>query len=368
MLAALLTPPGRGAIAVLHVAGPGSRALVESLLGRPVAARPRHGRLVEEGEVLDEVVVRAVEGFTGEETVEISCHGGRATVERIFRALEAGGARRAAPGDLLERGVRTGALDRIRAEAWGLLPGARTELAARVLLDQAEGALSRAVAAARDAAEAARLRETAALGVALARPRRVVLAGRPNAGKSTLFNALLRGERAIVSPEPGTTRDPVRATGAVAQVPLEFVDTAGVEAPRDAIEGMAIERTWESISGADLVVFLFDGEAGAEGEERGLWERLAGRKALAVVNKIDRAPGAAGPPGACRISARTGEGLEELGRRILSALGIDPRHEPGAPVVFTPRQERLLGEVSEGRLEWAAAREALLRGPADLHA
>ncbi|HXG60211.1 MAG TPA: GTPase [Planctomycetota bacterium] len=362
MLAALLTPPGRGAIAVLHVAGPGARALVASLFGRPVEERPRFGRLVQDGEVLDEVVVRAVDGFTGEETVEISCHGGRAAVERIFRALAALGARRAAPEELLERGIETGALDRIRAEAWTLLPAARTELAARVLLDQAEGALSRAVAEVRDAAGARRLRETASLGLALVRPRRVVLAGRPNAGKSTLFNALLGRERAIVSPEPGTTRDPVRGIGAVAQVPLEFVDTAGVEAPRDAIEGMAIDRTWEALSEADLVVFLFDGESEGE-EDRRLFGRLAGRKALAVVSKIDRAPGAPGPPGACRLSARTGEGLEELGRKILEALGIVPRHEPGAPVVFTSRQERLLGAAAEGRLDAAAAREALLRGP-----
>ncbi|MFN3484688.1 MAG: ATP-dependent helicase C-terminal domain-containing protein [Planctomycetota bacterium] len=153
-----MTPPGRGAIAILHVAGPGARALVESLFGRPVSSRPRYGRLVENGEVLDEVMVRAVEGFTGEETIEISCHGGRATVERIFRALGAAGARRAAPEELLERGVHMKALDRIRAEAWRLLPRAGTELAARVLLDQAQGALSRAVKEARGTAEeAARL-------------------------------------------------------------------------------------------------------------------------------------------------------------------------------------------------------------------
>lgn len=367
MLAALLTPPGRGAIAILHVAGPGARALVESLFGRPVSPRPRYGRLVENGEVLDEVMVRTVEGLTGEETVEISCHGGRATVERIFRALGAAGARRATPEELLERGVHTKALDRIRAEAWRLLPPARTELAARVLLDQAEGALSRAIQKAQGTAEeVSRLRETAALGTALVCPRRVVLSGRPNVGKSTLLNALVGRDRAIVSPEPGTTRDPVRAVGALAQVPLEFVDTAGVEIPRDAIEGEAIDRTWEALSEADLVVFLFEAQAGPGEEEFRLFEKLAGRRVLAVLNKIDRAPQAPGPPGACRISALTGEGLQELGRRILSALGIDPRHEPGSPVVFTPRQERLLGAVVEGRLEWGAAREALLWGPGDL--
>jgi tRNA modification GTPase len=142
MLSALLTPPGRGAIAVVHVAGEGSRALVGRLFGRELGEKPRVGRLVENGEVLDEVMVRMAAGFTGEETVEITCHGGTATVDRILGALEALGAGRVDAEGLLERGVRSGHLDRLRAEAWTLLPRAATELAARVLHDQAKGSLS----------------------------------------------------------------------------------------------------------------------------------------------------------------------------------------------------------------------------------
>jgi tRNA modification GTPase len=267
MLVARLTAPGRGAIAVIHVCGEGSRALVKRLFTREIGEKPAAGKLMQGSEVLDEVMVRLAPGFTGEETVEVTCHGGPAPVKRVMSALCAAGARRAEPEELLERGVETGHLDRPRAEAYGLLPGARTELAARMLLDQAEGALSRAVGALESPADAERLLRTCALGLALASPPRVVIAGSPNAGKSTLFNALLQADRALVSPEPGTTRDPVREVIAIEQVPVELVDTAGLEEPRDLLERLSIERTHRRLKEADVVLFLFDAEFGPRGEE-----------------------------------------------------------------------------------------------------
>ncbi len=359
MLAALLTPPGRGALAVLHVCGEGARSLVSSLFGREIGDRPRHGMLRDDGEVLDEVMVRLAEGFTGEETVEISCHGGTATVERILAALEARGAARADAGALLERGVETGRLDRLRAEAWTLLPHAATELAAGVLHDQAEGALSRAVGAMASPRDAERLLETAAFGIALASPRRVVLAGSPNVGKSTLFNALLEQDRAIVSPVPGTTRDPVRELLAIDGVPVELVDTAGVDEPRDLLGRLSIERTREMLRRADAVLFLFDAVEGARGEELLFLERLAHRRVILLVNKADA--GRKKPLlEALPVSAKTGAGLDEVRRRILRAIGVAARPAEGAPVVFTARQERLLREVRSGR----DIRQELLRGPA----
>jgi tRNA modification GTPase len=360
MLAALLTPPGRGAIAVIHVLGEGARALVGSLFGKEIGERPRAGRFTHRGEVLDELMIRTVPGFTGEETVEITCHGGTATVRRLFEAL---GVPRAGTAELLERGVETGHLDRIRAEAWALLPDAQTELAARVLQDQAEGALSRAVQGLRSPAEADRLLGTAPLGAALATPRRVALAGPPNAGKSTLFNALLRADRAIVSPEPGTTRDPVRERIALDGFPVELVDTAGVEEPRDLLERMSIDRARKALEGADLVLFLFDAQAGPRADELRFLESLRDRRVIVVANKVDA--GMKLPPrDSLPISARTGEGLTELRRRILHALGVGDPPPEGSPVVFTPRQERLLARaVQSGDLE--AVRRALLHGPAD---
>ncbi len=363
MLVSLLTPPGRGAIAVLHVCGEGAAAAVRRVFSRDFGDRPVLGRLEFDGEPLDEAMVRRVRGFTGEETVEISCHGGWAAVERVMGALAALGAVRAGAAELLERGVETGHLDRIRAEAWKLLPRALTGLAARVLADQAEGALSRAVEGLSSAADAERLLATSVLGIALASPPKVILVGAPNAGKSTLFNALLRSDRAIVSPEPGTTRDPVREVTAIEQVPVELVDTAGIGEPAGLLEQLSVEKTAKMIREADLILFLFDAEAGARGEELRFLERLAGRRVLLLVNKVDtggKRPLLESLP----VSARTGAGLDEVRRMILRALDIRPRHVPGGPVVFTARQQRLLlGMVAGGTpLEWT--RRELLRGPA----
>lgn len=359
ILATLLTPPGRGALAVLHVAGPGAKGLVEKLFGRAIDPELRYGKLVRGGELVDEVMARSVPGYTGEETVEVSCHGG-GSVEGVLAALEAEGASRATPAELLERGVETGHLDRLRAEAWTLLPRALTELAANVLHDQAEGALSRAVASMAAPREAERLLATAPLGLALAVPRKVVLAGSPNSGKSTLFNALVRSDRAIVSPVAGTTRDPVREFAAVEGVPLELVDTAGVGQPQDLLEQLSIERTGRELAGADVVLFLFDAEAGARGPELVFLERLSHRRVILLVNKVDvgkKKPLLAALP----VSAKTGEGLDDVRRKILHALEVRPRHDPGAPVVFTPRQERLLKEAASRPLE--ELRAELLRGP-----
>ncbi|HLY10047.1 MAG TPA: GTPase [Planctomycetota bacterium] len=358
MLAALISPPGRGALAVLHVAGTGASAAVAALFGRVPVREPRVGPLVEDGVRLDEVVVRTVDGFTGEDTVEITCHGGAAVVEKIFDALAKGGAPRVDPADLLERAVETGALDRIRAEAWALLPRAATELAALVLEDQAKGALSAAVATLASPRDAERLLQTAPLGTSLARPRRVVLAGSPNVGKSTLFNALLREDRALVSPHPGTTRDPVRELIAIDQVPIELVDTAGVDEPRDLLEGLSIERTHRALREADAVLFVFDAEAGAQGPEMRFLETLGHRRTILLVNKIDA--GSKKPLlEALPVSAKTGQGLEDLRRRLLRSFGIVPRRVPGEAVVFTERQERILSRTASGILAPEAARNEL---------
>lgn len=342
ILAVLISPPGKGALAVIHLSGAGAVSTATRFLGSTPTATSRLFKTS-----ADELMARTVSGFTGEETVEITCHGGTAVVDRVLVALEQAGATRAESTDLLERAVETGALDRIRAEAWALLPRAATELAARVLQDQAEGALSRAVAALSSPRDAERLLATAPLGLALARPRRVVLAGSPNVGKSTLFNALLQQDRALVSPTAGTTRDPVRDMLAIEQVPLELVDTAGVDAPRDLLDQLSQERTMKALREADVVLFLFDAEAGAQGPELRFIEALGHRRAILVVNKIDagnKKPLLEALP----VSAKTGQGLEELRRRLLRSLGVVPRHAAGEAVVFTPRQEKILARGASG--------------------
>ncbi|MHC4605473.1 MAG: GTPase [Planctomycetota bacterium] len=250
-------------------------------------------------------------------------------VGRVLGALRRAGAQTAEPGALLERAR----IDPIRKEAYGLLPHALTELAARVLLDQARGALSRAIREGRD------VLATASLGIALAAPRRLVLAGRPNAGKSTLFNAVVASDRVLVSEEAGTTRDPVTETIAIEGVPFRLTDTAGVGEGRrlGLLETLSVARAREEIDAADLVLFLHDASAGAHPEEEEFLGRID-RAVLRVAGKADLGGDAPGLP----VSAKTGEGLDALRAAILEALGIVPRWEPGAAVVFTQGQKEIL--------------------------
>ncbi|MBV8878617.1 MAG: 50S ribosome-binding GTPase, partial [Planctomycetaceae bacterium] len=179
--------------------------------------------------------------------------------------------------------------------------------------------------------------------------------------KSTLFNALLREDRALVSPVAGTTRDPVREVVAIDQVPFELIDTAGVDAPRDLLEQLSLERTQRALKDADIVLFVFDAEAGAQGPELRFLESLGHRRTILLVNKIDagnKKPLLEALP----VSAKTGQGLDELRRRLLRSLGAGARPAPGEAVVFTARQERILSRAAAGALAPEAARAELFHG------
>lgn len=346
-----LTPPGRGAVAAVLVAGPDARVAVDrhfrASSGRSLASAPADSLLVGRfglgpGE---EVVVRPL----ADGSVELCCHGGVAAIAMVRGALMAGGCREIAWRDW----VRGRAADPIATEARIALADARTERAASVLLDQLHGALEREVRAIVEALEAqavdsARgrldgLLARAPLGLRLVAPWRVVLAGRPNVGKSSLLNALLGFTRAIVHHEPGTTRDVVAAATAIDGWPVLLADTAGIHAGSGAIEREGIERAKAELASADLAIVVADAsQPWCEVDARLV---AASPGAIVVHNKCDlvASPPCDRPPG-LRTSAVMGEGIEDLARQMGRRLVPLPP-SPGDAVPFTPAQVEALGSA-----------------------
>jgi len=316
---------------------------------RGTAGRLHYGLLMRGGEVLDEVLVAVVQESAGCESVEINCHGGVVAVERVMAGLEELGVRRVSGEELLAADCT---LDAIRLEAARALPHAHSRQAVRMLLAQHRGELSRALTEiarqpARDAAAwLADLEAAAPLGLALCTPRRVVIAGQPNTGKSTLFNALLGRARAIVTDVPGTTRDYVSDSLVLEGVPLELIDTAGLRETDHAIEIEGVKCAREQISSADIVVLVFDATQPMTSEEQLIVDRLSG-KCIRVLNKMDllppgRRPKVEGATSAVTISASRGDGMRELEAAIVRAAVGSLRYS-GGPAVFTQRQLKAVG-------------------------
>jgi len=280
---------------------------------------------------------------------EVNCHGGPAAVAAVAHRLAELGLEQVDADRLLEiEGV-----PRIEREARRLLRTVRTPLAARILLDQLHGALARALAtigedlkagglaAARESLDALLSRWRHA-GRFLADPPRIVIAGRPNVGKSTLLNRLVGADRAITSPAPGTTRDYVEADAALDGVPVVLVDTAGLREGRDEVERLGVERARRELARASLVLYLVDAVDGPCAEDQATLRAL-GRRAVAAWNKVDLAPAGSGEVG---VSALRGDGVTELTALLLARLGYQPP-APGEAVPFTAEQASLLEEARQ---------------------
>jgi tRNA modification GTPase len=340
----LLTPPGRGAVATLLVEGPGALRAVAAHF-RPHSGgqlQPQSDQRLAIGRfgqpVGEEVVVRC----RSDQAVELHCHGGQATVEMIRQALVGAGCRPAAWQEWLA-GQGT---DPLAAAAQLALSEARTERTAAILLDQYHGALGRAMEAIQTAMgrrqwalareQIASLLARAPLGWHLVQPWQVVVAGRPNVGKSSLINALVGYPRSIVHPTAGTTRDVVTARTAIDGWPVLLVDTAGLGAGGDAVERAGIALARRQLAQADLLLLLFDlcvPWTEADGALLVAWP-----EALVVHNKSDAAvAGGAARPAGLTLSALTGEGLEALIGRIGQRL-VPSVPPPGTAVPFTEEQ------------------------------
>ena len=397
---AVLTPPGRGGIAVLRCAGPGAEAALGTCF-RPARAKKRtlsgdtggmptrlsawacsqspeacprkdgvgmpppgclaYGHIVDaDGRPLDEIILCHL---AQPPVFEVNCHGGPAAVAAVSRRLSDLGLEPVDADQLL----RTQGATPIERDARRLLRAAQTPLAARVLLDQLDGALARALAhmdgcLRQNRADEAVTEIDALLarwrqcGRFLADPPRIVIAGRPNVGKSTLLNRLVGADRAITSPAPGTTRDYVEAEAALDGVPVVLVDTAGLGEGRDALERLGVERARGELARASLVLYLLDASEGAGAEDEAVLRSL-GERGLAVWNKVDLAPRPSGAPG---VSALLGEGVAALTAAILARLGYQSV-AAGDAVPFTAEQAQILADVRQlartGKAD--AARRAL---------
>ncbi len=386
-IAAVATAPGRGAVGIVRVSGPDLSAIVTALCGR--ALRPREATylpfLEADGANIDQglaLYFPAPHSFTGEDVLELQAHGGPVVLHLLLaRCLQAGqaqGIRTALPGEFTQRAFLNDKLDLAQAEAVADLIDASTESAARSATRSLSGAFSAEIQkllssltelrmlieATLDFPEEeidilqrvdaqgrlaglqealARIRRNARQGALLRDGIKVVIAGQPNAGKSSLLNALAGAELAIVSAVPGTTRDKIQQTIQIEGVPVHVIDTAGLRDSNDEVEQIGIARTWGEIDAADAVLFLHDltklppsktdllsahGLTDYQRADAAIAASLAGRlpprvPVLDVWNKLDAVTAAVLPDGAggLRLSARTGEGVEALRQKLLQLAG-----------------------------------------------
>ena len=372
-IVAIATPSGRGAIGIVRVSGADAPEIARRLLGR--VPRPRIATLAgardANDELLDEglaLYFPAPHSYTGEHAFEFHGHGGPMVLQLVLAACADAGARLAEPGEFTRRAFLNGRLDLAQAEAVADLIDAASREAARSALRSLRGEFSAAVDVLvaqlvelralteamldfpdeevdtlhRDAAAARLARVRTALDDVYAKSRQgsllrsgihVVIAGRPNVGKSSLLNRLAGEERAIVTPIPGTTRDALLEPIQIDGVPLIVIDTAGLRPSSDVVERLGIERTQRELERADMVIVVFEaGEPHAP-----LDEVPAGTALIEVYNKIDLVPGFAAPAGAVAVSAKTGAGLDALKSAILRVAGWSTTGES----VFLARERHL---------------------------
>ena len=362
-IAAVATPFGEGAIALLRVSGPHALAVVDRLTGagklKPSVFPPRRQRLVAlldvNGHPLDEVLLsvhRAPSSYTGEDVVEITCHGGILLTRRVLEALLAAGARAAEPGEFTQRAFLNGRMDLTQAEGVMDLIRAQTDLALRAASEQLAGRLGERIGGLREdlltlvahveayidfpeedidpetglsllaRVDAIRalldaLLATAGQGRILREGVRTVIYGAPNVGKSSLLNTLVGHERAIVSETPGTTRDTIEEFINVRGLPLRVIDTAGLRDTADPLENAGIARTRQTLANADLTLHVVDGSLPPSASSTPV--STAAVATILVCNKSDLGTHPAWTVGgndAVRVSCRTEEGIDALADTI----------------------------------------------------
>jgi tRNA modification GTPase len=367
-ICALATASG-GAIGVIRVSGPQTLTLADKVFrsrsGKTIATSPTHrvlyGEVVDdEGHIIDDVlasVFRGPHSYTGEDSVEFSCHGSRFVLRRILETLISNGCRQAEPGEYTQRAFLNGKMDLSQAEAVADLIASTNRATHRMAMSQLRGRFSSALGELRDQllhltslleleldfsdhedlefADRSELRHLSTevsehigrligsfrAGKAMKEGVPVAIIGKTNVGKSTLLNRLLHDDKAIVSDIHGTTRDVIEDTTVIRGVCFRFIDTAGLRDTTDTIERMGIDRSYEKLSEATIVLWLFDTPPTlSEREEMEM--RCAGKALLPVFNKVDRGENVALWDGVLSISAKYGQGMDLLEERIYTLADL----------------------------------------------
>jgi tRNA modification GTPase len=400
-IAALATPAGRSALAIVRVSGDQTRRILSAVTrGAPETLPARRPILVSlldsSGESIDQGLLTFFPGpasATGEDVGELSLHGSPVIVEGVLEAIVAAGARPARPGEFSERAFLFGKIDLVRAEAIADLIDARTLAAARASSRRLEGKLSGRLSTIRktlvDAAarltaaidfaedvgedvlpvaqeallqaagELTRLSATYRTGRLLSSGCRVAILGAPNAGKSTLFNALAGHERAIVTDVPGTTRDTLEAVVDIGGVPVELIDTAGLRDTDDPVESIGVERARRVAESAEVVLYVFDARRGWTTQDQDAVARWTEKPVLIVANKVDTLPSGVSPDRGtplCGLSPGVGQALADLlGETVAAGVTLSE-----IPDVLGSLRQRDLIDRARGSAQCAA--DSIARG------
>ncbi|MFH1238485.1 MAG: tRNA uridine-5-carboxymethylaminomethyl(34) synthesis GTPase MnmE [bacterium] len=426
-IAAISTPPGVGGIGVIRLSGKKAIGLVEGIFKsrdkQKLSKIPSHtvhfGHIIDQlpgqkisarrkksGQpVVDDVlitVMRAPHSYTGEDVVEISCHGGPVILEKILSLVLANGAKPASGGEFTKRAFLNGRLDLIQAEAVSDMINAKTEASLKIAIGQLHGHLSSTVNKIRDklvdilasleavldypeeevpafppkdiiknidevSSLVAKLISTAQSGKIFREGLKLVIVGKPNTGKSTLLNTLLQEDKAIVTPIAGTTRDVIEDWLNIDGVPLKIMDTAGLKNTRHEIEKLGIERTKKAIETADLILLVLDLSSPLTKEDEYIAELITGKKYIVVANKSDlpsavkerdikkifSAPSGNKPAGysLVKISALQGSGIHQLNHLIYKAATGGQADYPPSVLVTNVRHKEALRRAVEALAE-----------------
>ena len=371
-IVALSTPLGKSGIGVVRLSGRDALALTLSISSNPTKSirdrAPVLTRLVEpsSGETLDHAMVtyfQAPRSYTCEDVVEISCHGSPIVLKEILRLLMNSGARLATPGEFTMRALLRGRIDLLQAEAIHDLIEAQTLFQAKLAQQQALGSLSRRIAPVKEQlvrlislmeagidfaeddvlpiastdvqqqlelilSELKDVHDSFALGRIVCSGLTIAIVGKPNVGKSSLFNSLLREDRALVTEVPGTTRDTISEVTQISGIPIRLLDTAGIRKAHDTVEQLGIKRSLQALADADRVLFVLDSSQPLTEQDRDIVTELGEIPFILVLNKIDLAERATldwdiGGHRVCRVSATQGSGLDALRDAILDTYSKD---------------------------------------------